>query len=89
AFTIPGPMMGNDKAPKVVESYWMDEGGKEKIDTSDYGEKVTVKVKDSKGKEFKKGEKELTYSGSVKSDGTVALKLVDIDTNWNKTKNDS
>lgn len=99
---IPGAVMGNDKAPKVVESYWMDEIGKEKIDSSDYGEKaqlfiltenmdpgenVTIKVKDEENKEFKSGEKELTYSGNVKADGTVSLKLVDIDTAWNKTEN--
>ncbi|WP_068593065.1 DUF4280 domain-containing protein [Cochleicola gelatinilyticus] len=104
AIMIPGAMLGNDKAPKVVESYWMDESGNEKIDASDYGKKaqlyvltenmdpgenVTVKVKDSENKEFKKGEKELTYSGSVKADGTVALKLVEIDTKWNETENDA
>ncbi|WP_299219226.1 PAAR-like protein [uncultured Aquimarina sp.] len=94
AMTIPGAMMGNDKAPKVVESYWMDEAGKEKIDRINYGEKATmfvqtenmevgekveVRVKAKNGKEIKEGKSELLYAGNVKADGTVALDLVCID----------
>lgn len=104
AMLIPGAMPGNDKAPKVVESYWMDEAGNEKIDASDYGKKaqlfvltenmdpgesVTVNVKDSENKEFKKGQKELTYSGKVRPNGTVAMKLVAIETEWNETQNET
>jgi len=101
AMMIPGAMMGNDKAPKVVESYWMDEAGKERIDSLDYGEKaqlfvltenmdagetLTVNVKDKEKQDFNKGEKQLTYSGSVKADGTAAMKQVTIDENWIETE---
>ncbi|MGY3793350.1 DUF4280 domain-containing protein [uncultured Aquimarina sp.] len=94
AMTIPGAMMGNDKAPKVVESYWMDAAGKEKIDRMNYGEKATmfvqtenmevgenveVRVKAKNGNEIKDGKSELLYSGKVKADGTVSLDLVSID----------
>jgi len=97
AMMIPGAMMGNDKAPKVAESYWMDEAGKERIDSSDYGDKtqlfvltenmdpgetVTVNVKDKDKQDFKEGEKKLKYTGTVKADGTASLKLVNIDENW-------
>ena len=94
AMTIPGAMLGNDRAPKVVESYWMDEDGKEKIDRINYGEKasifvmtenmevgekVEVRVKAKNGQGIKQGKNELIYAGNVKADGRVALNLVCID----------
>ncbi len=101
AMMIPGAMLGNDKAPKVVESYWMDEAGKERIDSTDYGEKaqlfvltdnmdpgetVTVNISDKEKQDFAKGEKKLKYKGTVKADGTAAMKLVSIDENWIETE---
>ena len=97
AMMIPGAMLGNDKAPKIVESYWMDESGQERIDSSDYGqnaqlyimtenmdagESITINLKDEKGQDFNKGEKQLKYSGIVQADGTAALNLLEIEENW-------
>lgn len=94
AMIIPGAMMGNDKAPKVVETYWMDAEGKEKIDKKNFGEKasmyvltenmdagetVQVRVKEKDGQELLKGKSEMLYSGKVKADGTVTLDLVCVD----------
>jgi len=94
AMTIPGAMLGNDKAPKVVETYWMDAEGKEKIDKKNFGEKasmyvltenmdvgetVQLRVKEKGGQEFLKGKSEMLYSGKVKADGTVTLDLVCVD----------
>ena len=82
AMMIPGAMLGNDKAPKVVESYWMDEAGKERIDSSDYGEKaqlfvltdnmdagesLSVNIKDKEEQDFAQGEKKLKYTGTVQA----------------------
>lgn len=101
---IPGAMLGNDKAPKVIESYWMDEAGKERIDSSDYGEKaqlfvltdnmdagesVTVNVTDKEKQDFAEGEKKLKYTGTVKADGTAAMNLVSIEENWIETEKEN
>ncbi|MFD2561098.1 DUF4280 domain-containing protein [Aquimarina rubra] len=101
AMTIPGAMMGNDKAPKVVESYWMDEAGKEKIDRINYGEKATifvmtenmdpgkslkVNVSEKEGKQIDGKKDQLVYSGTVKADGTAELKLLETEEDWNKEK---
>ncbi|MHA7059417.1 PAAR-like protein [Aquimarina sp. M1] len=100
AMTIPGAMMGNDKAPKVVESYWMDEEGKEKIDEIKYGEKatmfvrtenvdpgesMTIKVNDTKGSKIDGKKEQLTYTGTVQADGTAELSPVETDKDWNKS----
>ncbi|WP_378175744.1 DUF4280 domain-containing protein [Aquimarina sp. SS2-1] len=99
AMTIPGAMMGNDKAPKVVESYWMDEAGKEKIDKISYGEKASifvmtenmdpgkslkVNVAEKEGKQIDGNQSQLTYTGTVKADGTAELKLLETEENWNE-----
>jgi len=99
AMTIPGAMMGNDKAPKVVESYWMDEAGKEKIDEINYGEKATmfvrtenvdagqsisIKVKDTGDNKVDGQQNSLTYSGNILEDGTAELSLLETQEDWNK-----
>lgn len=99
AMTIPGAMMGNDKAPKVVESYWMDEAGKEKIDEIKYGEKATmfvrtenvdpgqsisIKVKDTGDNKIDGQQNSLTYSGNILEDGTAELSLLETQEDWNK-----
>ena len=101
AMAIPGAMLGNDKAPKVVESYWLDESGKERIDNLNYGEKaqlfiltenmdagenISINLKDEEGQDFDKGESLLKYTGVVKADGTAAMKLVEINENWIETE---
>jgi hypothetical protein len=102
AMTIPGAMLGNDKAPKVVESYWMDENGKEKVDKINYGEKASIFamtenmdagknlkliIPEKEGKKIDGQQKQLIYSGSVKADGTAKLKLVETKEDWNKNNN--
>jgi len=97
AMTIPGAMLGNDKAPKVVESYWMDAAGEEKIDESKYdgsasifvltenmnaGENITLEIKDKEDNDFDDGQKTLTYSGTIKADGVAMLERVDIKKEW-------
>ena len=99
AMTIPGAMMGNDKAPKVIESYWMDEAGKEKVSKINYGKTASIfvmtenmdagkvlkiTVPEKEGKEIDGQQKQLVYSGTVKADGAAELKLLETDENWNK-----
>ncbi|PKV50754.1 uncharacterized protein DUF4280 [Aquimarina sp. MAR_2010_214] len=100
AMVIPGAMLGNDKAPKVIESYWMDEAGKKKVDEIKYGEKAsifvmtenmdpgkTVKITASEKneKEIDGKKKKMIYSGTVQPDGTAKLELLETDKDWNKT----
>ncbi len=97
AMMIPGAMLGNDKAPKIVNQYWMDENGEERINKEVYGnsaamfvltenvdagKSITVKVKGKEEKEFAEGKKILTYTGSVLADGTASLELVPIKEEW-------
>ncbi|WP_108868966.1 DUF4280 domain-containing protein [Aquimarina aquimarini] len=104
AMTIPGAMLGNDKAPKIVETYWMDEEGKERIDEITFdqkaamfvrtenmnvGERVEVTVEEEEGNAFCNGESTKVFSGTVRADGTVALRLVTIDTNQEVSDNNS
>jgi len=101
AMTIPGAMLGNDKAPKVVESYWMDEAGEKKIDEIKYGEKasmyirtenvdagqpITVKVNDTKNNKIDGKNTQLTYTGTVLDNGVAKLELLETEENWNKIK---
>ena len=101
AMTIPGAMMGNDKAPKVVESYWMDEAGKEKIDSINYGQKasifvrtenvdtgqpMTVKVNETNSNKIDGKKNQLTYTGTVREDGIATLELLETEEDWNKIK---
>lgn len=94
AMTIPGAMMGNDKAPKVIETYWMDQSQDNRTSTMirsekasifvrtqnmDVGETVDVFIKEKKGKVIHDGKENLKYSGKVKADGTVQLDLVTIE----------
>jgi len=98
AMTIPGAMLGNDKAPKVIESYWMDETGKEKIDKINYGEKATIfvmtenmevgkslkiSVFEKNGKQIDGKQNKIVYTGTVKADGSAKLKLLETKENWN------
>ena len=97
--TIPGAMLGNDRAPKVVESYWMDEAVKEKINKIKYGKKasmfvrtenvdpgqsISIKVKDIADQNIDGQKKSLTYSGNVLEDGTAELSLLETQEDWNK-----
>ncbi len=97
AMTIPGAMLGNDKAPKVLETYWMDKDGEKKINESKYdgsasiyvltenfdaGESITIEVKDKEDNAFDAGQKTLTFSGTIKADGTAMLEKVKIKKEW-------
>jgi len=99
--TIPGAMLGNDRAPKVVQSYWMDENGEEKIDQINYGENATIFVKtqnmdpgesvsvtvrDKEGAKIDGEKTSLVFSGSVKMDGTAELKPLESQEDWNDEK---
>lgn len=99
AMTIPGAMLSNDKAPKVVKSYWMDENGKEKIDEIIYGENatifvqtqnvdpgesITVNVNEKEGQKIDGSKSTITFSGTVKEDGTAELEPLVTDKDWNK-----
>ncbi|WP_282057138.1 DUF4280 domain-containing protein [Maribacter luteus] len=104
AMTIPGAMLGNDKAPKVVESYWMDKNGSEKVDSIAYGEKasifvqtenmdpgetVNVSVKEKEGQKIDGDQDTIVFSGTVKADGTADLKLFETAEDWNDEKTDN
>ena len=101
AMLIPGAMLGNDKVPKVVQSYWMDEDEQEEISDSDYakkpkyfvmtqdmdtGEKITIEIEDQDNLDFKEGEKMLIYSGTVKADGSAILSSIEIKEEWLDTE---
>ena len=102
AMMIPGAVMGDDRAPSVVECYWMDEDQYENIDVLQYGEKAaifvmtqnmdpgqTVKVTVSEKDEKKiDGKKtKLIYSGTVQGDGTARLELLETKEDWNTENN--
>lgn len=100
ASIIPGAMLGNDKAPKVIETYWMDEAKKKKIDKIQYGEKaqifvltenispgevINVKVKEVDEKVIDGKESILNFSGTILADGTAKLDLLETQEDWNIT----
>ncbi|WP_158978875.1 PAAR-like protein [Cellulophaga sp. L1A9] len=99
AMTIPGAMLGNDKAPKVVESYWMDEHGQEKVEAIIYGEKasmfirteniaagetITVKVNEAKNKKIDGEQAQFIYTGTIQGNGVAKLELLATEENWNQ-----
>ncbi|QXP53214.1 PAAR-like protein [Cellulophaga sp. HaHa_2_1] len=99
AMTIPGAMLGNDKAPKVVESYWMDEHGQEKVEAILYGEKasmfirteniaagetITVKVNETKNKKIDGEQAQFTYTGTIQGNGIAKLEVLVTEENWNQ-----
>ncbi|WP_103070916.1 DUF4280 domain-containing protein [Aquimarina sediminis] len=99
AMTIPGAMLGNDKAPKVVESYWMDENEEQRINEMEYGEvatmyvrtenvdpgqSITVTINESKNNKIDGEKTKLKYSGTVKEDGVAKLSSVETNKDWNK-----
>ncbi|MFD0864180.1 DUF4280 domain-containing protein [Sungkyunkwania multivorans] len=99
AMTIPGAMMGNDKAPKVVEKYWMDESKEKRVNEIQYGEtatifvrtenveageSITIKVKDTADQKIDGQKTNLTFSGTVLEDGTAELQPVNTQKDWNK-----
>ena len=101
AMMIPGAMLGNDKAPKVVESYWMDEAGKERIDEVRYGEaaqlfvrtenvdeghSISIHMKEKNGQKIDGKVSSKPFTGTVKADGTAQLKPLHTEKNWNKTQ---
>ena len=101
ALMIPGAMLGNTKIPRIIETYWMNEDETERIREADInknakifvmtanmdaGKKVTINIKDKNDKELDSGKKVLTYSGTVKADGTVALEMIPIKEDWLKTE---
>ncbi|WP_340199076.1 PAAR-like protein [Ascidiimonas sp. W6] len=98
---IPGAMLGNDKAPKVVESYWMDEAGKERVGRISYGQKASIfvmtehmnpgkylklNISEKEEKQIDGKQNRLVYSGTVKADGTAELKQLKTEEDWNKEK---
>ncbi|SIT01427.1 protein of unknown function [Zobellia uliginosa] len=104
AMTIPGAMLSNDKAPKVVDSYWMDENGSEKVDSIAYGEKasifvqtenmdpgetVNVSVKEKDELAIDGEQNVIKFSGTVKADGSAELKPLETSEEWNKEKTDT
>lgn len=99
AMTIPGAMLGNDKAPKVVESYWMNETNQKKINTAEYGEKavmfvrtenvdpgkpISINVKEKNGNKIDGQNTQIKYTGEVQEDGTAKLTPIETQSNWNK-----
>ena len=101
AMMIPGAMMGAEKSPKVIQSYWMDKEGKKQISEIKYGEKaalfvltqdmdagasLTVKIKEKNEKKIDGRKTTLTYSGTVLDDGTAQLELVETQEDWNVKK---
>ncbi len=101
AMMIPGAMLGNDKAPKVVESYWMDEAEKERIDEVRYGEaaqlfvrtenvdeghSISIHMKEKNGQKIDGKVSSKPFTGTVKADGTAQLKPLHTEKNWNKTQ---
>ncbi|MBC9795269.1 DUF4280 domain-containing protein [Sinomicrobium weinanense] len=98
---LPGAMLGADQAPKVVESYWMDEEGKERIKGSKYkenlklyvltsnvdpGTSVKLKVADDKQWDIEKGQKELIYKGTVMENGVAEMEMVTLKKEWKDTE---
>jgi len=101
AMTIPGAMLSNDRAPKIVKSYWMDEYGEEKIDKIEYGQKASifvltehmnpgeslkVTVKEKEGLNIDGEKTSLIFSGTVRGDGTAELKPLESKEDWNEEK---
>ncbi|MDO6819015.1 PAAR-like protein [Zobellia sp. 1_MG-2023] len=104
AMTIPGAMLGNDKSPKVLKSHWMNESGKEKIDSLAYGEKasifvqtenldpgenIKISVKEKEGQTIDGDRDTIVFSGTVKADGTADLKPFETAEDWNDEKTDN
>lgn len=98
---IPGAVLGADHAPKVVESYWMDEEGKERVKSSKYqenlqlyvltsdvdpGTSVRLIVEDDKQWDIEKGQKKLTYKGVVMGDGVAKMDMVTLKKAWKNTE---
>lgn len=96
---IPGAMLGNDKAPKVVKTYWMDQSGKNPISDAyigekaaihvltqniDAGETVLVKVEDKR-----ENEENAIYKGKVLANGTAQLQLVTLEKDTASKQNNS
>ena len=99
AMTIPGAMMGNDKAPKVVQTYWMDESQTKRTNKIEYGQQATifvrtqnvdagetikVNVKEKDGNKIDGSKNTITFSGTVNGDGTAQLEPLETDKDWNK-----
>lgn len=99
AEAIPGPMLGNDNAPKVIECYWMDTFTNEKITEIQYGDQaamfvkteniapgqsITIHVMEKSGKNIDGQQSQLSYTGVVEQDGMVALTLLETQEDWNK-----
>ena len=100
AQAMPGAMPGNDRAPKVVESYWMDQEGEKKISEACYGDtvqlfvqtehakagqQISVKVKAKNKKKIDGKSNTRKYAGRVRQDGTALLQPLKTQENWNKT----
>jgi len=99
AMTIPGAMMGNDKAPKVTQTYWMDENQEKRTNKIEYGqsatifvrtqnvdpgETITVTVNEKDGNAIDGSKSTITFSGTVLGDGTAQLEPLETDKDWNK-----
>ena len=99
AMAIPGAMLGNDKAPKIVESYWMDETKTKRTNKIEYGQQATIfsrtenveagetikiNVKEKEGNKIDGAKSIITFSGTVQADGTAQLEPLKTDKDWNK-----
>lgn len=96
---IPGAMMGNDKAPKIVQTYWMDENEEKRINKIEYGQKasifvrtqnvdpgetIKVNVTEKDGNKIDGAKSTITFSGTVNDDGTAKLEPLNTEKDWNK-----
>ncbi len=97
AMLIPGAMLGNDKAPKVIQSYWMDELGEQRIgkryykektalfvltQDADPGESISIEVEDDEQQDIVKGQTIITFTGTVEVDGTAILEPFELKEEW-------
>lgn len=94
---IPGAMLGNDKIPKIVESYWVNEAADEEINEIMYGEKaklfvktenfeagevLTVNIKDSNNQKIDGKQRVFVFSGKILADDTAELMLLETKEEW-------
>lgn len=101
---LPGAILGADHAPKVVESYWMDEEASRKIKNSEYGENacffvrtenidtgetLEIEMTDKERQDLDDGRQQIIYSGIVQADGTAELQSININKIWQQTEKET
>src|SRR5690606_25339861 len=97
-------ILGADHAPKVVESYWMDEEASRKIKNSEYeenacffvrtehidtGETLEIEMTDKERQDLDDGRQQIIYSGIVQADGTAELQSININKIWQQTEKET